>query len=223
MALHVPVSVGEDRRTNGGGKIKGSVSVPLALLTGLLVGSAPAAAQQRVDYVGYVGAYVPLNSAINEPNAEFQQQTGLSIGGRGTLWLEEALAVEGGFVFGFSDVEMSGVAGQTTEGGHVWAASGRALYRPFQTEGAVLIHLGGGLAIIGRGGDTYTNITGTTDIGGTVGVGASFAVARGFSIRIEAEDYFYWAKFNPDLPLETGTRFQNDLVFSAGLAGSIVR
>lgn len=192
----------------------------LAALTGAL----PAGAQQQeLDYVTYVGVFVPLNDVIDDFGVRFKHKTAFGLGGRGTLWVEEALAFEGSFVFNFSDVEVEDSEGVSTEGGHVWYGTGRVLYRPRRRSGSAFLFVGAGLTVAGRGGTAYSGITGTTDIGGTVGVGASLGVGKGFSVRIEAEDYFSWARFNPNLALETSTRFQNDLVFSAGLAVPIVR
>lgn len=189
----------------------------------LLVSAAPGLAQQKVEYVGYAGVYTPLNSTIDKFGVRLKQKSAFALGGRGTLWLEESLAFEGGFVFNFSDVEREDSEGVTEESSHVWFATGRALYKPGETASAASFFVGAGLTVTSRGGTAYSSITGTTDIGGTIGVGTSIVIGKRYAIRIEAEDYFSWARFNVNLATETSTRFQNDLVFSAGLAVPIVR
>ncbi len=55
---------------------------------------------------------------------------------------------------------------------YVWLASLKGLYRFVPQPGGIFaIHIGGGVALIGRGGDAFEEVGGTTDVGGVLNLG----------------------------------------------------
>ncbi len=97
-------------------------------------------------------------------------------------------------------------------------ASLKGLYRLTPQPDAIwAIHLGGGVALLSHGGDFWDGVDGTTDIGGVLNVGATFEVSEQVGIRLDVEDFLYAAKFT-DNGEETDSKFQNDLVFTGGIA-----
>ena len=88
--------------------------------------------------------------------------------------------------------------------------------------GPIGIHVDGGVAWIGRGGDAYNQITeGKSDVGGVVGAGLRLKLPGLFGIRADADAYLYEAQFTVDAdgtPVTADKQFQVDLVLSAGLA-----
>lgn len=104
---------------------------------------------------------------------------------------------------------------------YVWLASLKGLYRFVPQPGGIFaIHVGGGVALIGRGGDAFEEVAGTTDVGGVLNLGATFDVSPQIAIRLDVEDYLYSAKFEdePSGVEISDSAFQNDLVFTGGLA-----
>ncbi len=103
---------------------------------------------------------------------------------------------------------------------YVWLASLKGLYRFVPQPGGIFaIHIGGGVALIGRGGDAFEEVGGTTDVGGVLNLGATFDVSPQVAIRLDVEDYLYSAKFEDDPSgVEiSDSAFQNDLIFTGGL------
>ena len=94
--------------------------------------------------------------------------------------------------------------------------------------------VGGGLAVVGRGGDAYKEFViqfldqdlvfendGTTDIGGVLHIGAAFDVSEAFAIRIDVEDYIHSVKQTLTLGVDTfdsDSKLQNDLLLTGGVA-----
>ncbi len=147
-------------------------------------------------------------------------------GGRITGWLTDVVALEGSFVFALSDGELKVVGSALGESfdesvdddANVWLGSLKVLYRFVPQPDAIwAIHIGGGPAIIGRGGDVWEDTDGTTDFGGVLNVGAIFDVSPQVGIRLDVEDYIYSAKFEVEGEELGDSKFQNDLLFTGGI------
>ncbi len=211
-----------------------------------LPAASPAMAQQQVmvDITGYGGLYLAVTDwdfseeiaqAGGFTTATAGQAAAVLFGGRLTVWATDVFGVEGGFAFALSDVELEATApgegvqdicDEVIDGevfpcdANVWLASLKALYRFMpQPGGIIAIHIGGGVAVIGRTGDAFEDTDGKTDIGGVLNIGATFDVTPQVAIRLDAEDYIYSAKFED---AETGealgdSQFQNDLVITGGI------
>ncbi len=192
----------------------------------LLVGAGPALAQApQFELVPYVGAFVPLGDLSDQPLDiggmtldRAKQSTSLAFGGRAVLWLAGPVGVEGSLLYAPSEAETA-VAGVTRDA-YVWAGAGRLLLKLGVPGAPVHFLLDGGIAVIGRGGDAYDGVSGTSKVGGVVGVAGRFGLSDRFAIRLDAESYVYRARLRPEglqPPVELGSKLQGDVVLSAGL------
>ena len=187
-------------------------------------GVSPAMAQlPKFELEPYVGVYIPINNVIDQDFMGTQvtasQKSGFAMGGRLTFWALGPIGFEGNFVYSWSDAEITEDGQTDSESGNVWAGDLRAIWKLLP--GPIGIHIDGGIAYIGRGGDAYSDITdGKSDVGGVVGAGLRFKLPGLFGIRADADAYLYEAEFTVDAdgtPVTTDKQFQIDLVLSAGL------
>jgi hypothetical protein len=206
--------------------------VPLVLL----LASAPSAQAQLpggFELEPYLGAYIPLQNVISEELglAEFSasQKQAFALGGRLTYWLPALpLGIEGNFMYAFSDAEADDDGEVSDTSAYVYAADARLALRLLP--GPIGVHVSGGIALIGRGGDAYdeTNVTdGKSNVGGVVGAGLRVKLPGIFAIRGDADMFLYSAKITVDDPdlggvFEFESQFQADLVLSAGLVFSFL-
>lgn len=197
------------------------------------VGATPAMAQlPGLEIEPYIGAYVPLRNIVEESltipgfgtaDQTAQQKEALALGGRVTVWLAGPIGVEGNFMYAFSDAELDDGTEVSDTSAYVWAADARVVFRLGVPLAPISFHINGGIALIGRGGDAYEDVTaGTSDVGGVVGVGTRIKLPGIFAIRADADGFFYSSQLtvdDPDLGGEFAfdSQFQADLVLSAGL------
>ena len=80
------------------------------------------------------------------------------------------------------------------------------------------IYAAGGAGLVSRGGEAYEGVTGLTDLTGNVAFGALFRIGSSYRIRLEIEDYLYQTQMTFPSGESSGSRFQNDFVFSFGLS-----
>lgn len=167
-----------------------------------------------------------INIELDEATA--RHKLGFLFGSRLTLWLPGKFGLEGSFAYAMTDVkaELSGSApdlGETfsepdDDSGNLWLASLKGLYRLAAGAGApVLFHLGAGVALLGRGGDAFKDVDGTTDIAGVLNLGVTFDAGGRLAIRVDAEDYLYSARLEFEDEEIGDSKFQNDLVFTGGV------
>ena len=183
-------------------------------------GATPAFAQlPGIELEPYVGAYIPTQSlgSIDIPlvgTVSGSQKTGFAVGGRVTFWLAGPIGVEGNFVYALSDVEQD--EGTGTESAGVWIGDARLIWKILP--GPVGLHINGGVALVGKTGDAYTDVTdGKTTIGGAAGAGVRIKLPGIFAIRGDLDGYFYSSDLTFEDGTTTGSEFQVDLVASAGL------
>jgi len=197
----------------------------LAALMALL-GASPAMAQIPVEIEPYVGVYIPFadiaNQAIQGADIVANQKEALAVGGRVGLGLG-IIAVEGNFMYAFSDGESKADGETDSQSASIWAADVRLLLKLLP--GPISLHLSGGPAFIGRSGDFYSEVTeGKTDLGGAIGAGLRVKLPGILAIRGDADLYLYSASVTANIegvPVTTDSQFQGDLVLSAGLVISL--
>lgn len=180
------------------------------------LGVTPALAQ-TAEIMLYAGGYVPLAKVIDEAGATAEHDVGVVFGGRLNRWWPGGIGVEGGAAYALSSVSAA-VPDllAASDDASVFLASVKVLYRFGLPTGIASFHIGGGGALVARGGAAYEGTQGTSDFGGIANVGASFTLGPMIAIRLDAEDYITSAKFEADAD-ETESKLQNDLVFSAGV------
>ena len=203
--------------------------VALALF-GALPATAPA---QSIEVEPYLGAYVPTTNLISQTlegvplvgTADFtaRQQEALALGARATVWLT-TFGVEGNFYYAFSDGEVAVDEIPAEESAGVWAADARVIVNLLP--GPLGLHVNGGVALIGRTGDAYAEVTsGKTNVGGVAGAGITFKLPGMFGIRADVDGYFYSNEMTMDDPdlgsITFDSAFQADVVASAGLVISL--
>ncbi len=214
---------------------------PAALVVLLAFADRGAAQGIQVDLVPYGGVYVAATSLAEFALTDTAGQVGIKVGqepafmagGRVDLWLARDFGIEGNFAYAFSNAKLEAVdpAGDTNLcddpdedcSANVWIAGASAIYRFLYPEGASYsVYMSAGLSLIGRGGNFWSGVDGTTDIGGTFGVGFTQDFSERVGVRANAEYYIYSFKLkttDEDLgTIETDSKLQSDLVLSAALA-----
>jgi len=187
----------------------------IALLA--VVGASPALAQVPgigFEFEPYGGAYIPATDLVDETDFVRKHSTGLALGARATIVIPGPLAIEGNFMYAFSDVEEP-LAGAET-GANVYALSGVLQFDFSLPAAPVSFHVGGGVAYVMRGGDAYDGVEDKNDIGGVAGVGMKVGLPGIFKIRVDAEGYLYKTALSGAVT-QDDSQFQTDIVVSAGL------
>ena len=218
-----------------------SVSIALAAVPGV------AATQQLAGGVivtPYMGVYVPTNdfakvgvtTSGQAVTGNIKHQAALVSGLNLSYWMTDRLGIEGGAAYTKSGVTGSLLvpsAGGTiqrngSQYAHVWLGSAKLMMQLMPRESEFNLRLGVGPAIISRAGKAYAGnfegkMTGATDIGAALSLCSRIPVASNIGLRLRAEDYMYSGKLGYESAttgvdnFKFNSRFQNDLVFSAGL------
>jgi hypothetical protein len=153
-----------------------------------------------------------------------------------SYWLTDRIGLEGGAAYTKSGVKgnllVENTGGSTfekaTEYAHIWLGSAKMMVQLLPRTSEFNLRLGLGPAIVSRAGKAYTSdsegkVTGKTDIGGVLSLCSRMPLSKMVSVRLRAEDYMYSGKIgykssvSPTESLNFDSRFQHDLVFSAGL------
>lgn len=188
-----------------------------------VVSASPALAQAPgigFEFEAYGGAFIPGTDLANETDFVRSHKTGLGLGGRLTAVIPGPLAIEGNFLYAFSDVEDTPASTET--GANVYAVSGVLAFSFGVPAAPVSFHLTGGVAYISRTGDAYDGWEETGDIGGVLGLGAKVGLPGIFKIRFDAESYLYSAEVVDQGARVMDSQFQYDIVVSAGLVLSFL-
>lgn len=199
-----------------------------------IVVATPARAQllPSFEFEPYGGAYLPLTDVVDQSvlvpgsgtlDISGGQKEALALGGRLTWWVIGPLGVEGNFMYAFSDLEETEAGVTSDTSAYVWAADARLAFRFGIPLSPVSFHVNGGIALIKRGGDAYTEVTdGDSNIGGVVGAGLKVKLPGILALRADAGTYLYSSKLTVRDP-DTGatitfdSQFQADVVVSLGL------
>jgi hypothetical protein len=166
------------------------------------------------EFEPYGGAYIAATDLVDEADFVRKHKTGLGLGARATVVIPGPLAIEGNFVYAFSDVEDTPAGAETSA--NVYAVSGLLRFGFSLPASPVSLHVGAGPAYVMRGGDAYDGIEDKNDIGGIAGVGMKVGLPGIFKIRVDAEGYFYKAALSDGVD-PADSQFQTDIVVSAGL------
>jgi len=191
---------------------------PMALSVALAtLGSTAGAAQLMLTPIA--GAYVPTGNVYEQPGSigTARQGTSFAFGGRLMFSTSGKLGIEVGATYAPSKVEI--VTFETvSRSAHVWLGQLRLVYVLNSEWAPINIYFAGGAAVISRGGQAYEGVTGLTDLGGNLAFGALFRVSSSYRIRLEIEDYLYTTQMTFTNGETSGSRFQNDFVFSFGMS-----
>lgn len=215
-----------------------------ALLLCTLFLARATAAQTRVEFSPFAGAYLPTaDLAVVElgchVNSTYRQQAGLNVGARITVWASSTLALEGTAGYARSTLRITAPPGgylgascpssSADYGTDLIIANMRFLFVPsalaagrcaeFARGGSTgCAYVSGGLGIVSRSGDVWTNAGGTTSFAGELGFGYRRPIAPSVTLRVDLEDLLYSANIRgPSLPGGV-PRFQHDLSATIGLA-----
>lgn len=190
--------------------------VAFVILAG--VWSTAAAAQLMLTPI--VGAYVPTGNVFEQPGAigTARQGTSFAFGGRVMFSASGRLGIEVGATYAPSKVEIVTATETVSRSASLWLGQVRLIYVLNSEWAPVNIYVAGGAGVVSRGGEAYEGVTGLTDITGNVAFGALFRVGSSYRIRLEVEDYLYQTQMTFPSGETSGSRFQNDFVFSFGLS-----
>lgn len=213
----------------------------LVILTTLgtaLLAAPSAPAQHRLDFVPYVGFYVPTTNMMNPAFVgvpAMTQQSSIILGGRVTWWLPSHVGIEGTLGYAPSNVDPGATYG-CCNAAHVITASARVLAPLLLAGGAPLLRVGGGMGVVAHGGRAYANTSGATSIAGIASVGLAFPLGpTPLRLRLDVEDYLFNAHLGAEPGCDRGgytgfcgqllrasgafkPQFQHDVVLSVGLA-----
>lgn len=214
---------------------------------GIALAAVPAIAAAQlaggVVVTPYAGVYVPTKDIISfgvnrtgTTTANIKHQTAFLSGVNLSYWLTDRIGLEGGAAYTKSSVKgnllVENTGGSTfesaTEYAHIWLGSAKMMVQLLPQTSDFNLRLGFGPAIVSRAGKAYGSdsegkVTGKTDIGGVLSLCTRLPVSNIVSVRLRAEDYMYSGKIgykssvSPADNLSFDSRFQHDLVFSAGL------
>lgn len=181
-----------------------------AALCGLL--AQPLAAQASVDLTPFAGMYLPTANFNNLGNT-VKNKSSLAVGTRLTFWGAGRFGLEGTFAFAPSDLN-NPPGGTVSVKARVITGSASLLLGLLPAGSTSAVFIRGGAALIARGGNAFNASQSKTRWGGVVGLGVRIPLGTSLGLRLDGEDYLYNAKFT------TGgtSSFQNDLMFTAGLA-----
>jgi hypothetical protein len=150
--------------------------------------------------------------------------------------MTERVALELGGAWAFShltgDLAFSHRGGSFASSGdehaHVLMGAAKLMFSVMPPENEFKLRFGVGPAIINRGGTAYNSdqfgkFSGLTNIGAAASLCTRFPLTNALSLRFRAEDWMYQSRLefrdpsDPTSDFDFKRRFQNDLIFSAGL------
>lgn len=216
-----------------------SLGIALAAVPGVVA----AQLSGGVVVTPYAGVYVPTNDIISfglnragATTANVKHETAFLSGVSLSYWLTDRIGLEGGAAYTKSGVKgnllVENTGGSTfesaTEYAHIWLGSAKMMVQLLPQTSDINLRLGFGPAIVSRAGKAFSSdaegkVTGKTDIGGVLSLCSRLPVTNKIGLRLRAEDYMYSGKIgykssvSPADNLSFDSKFQHDLVFSAGL------
>ena len=210
-----------------------AVMLGAACLICFAAGPQRLAAQKTTEFTPFIGMYFPMMDVLDERDVVaagdrrvVKHNRAVVFGGRvgGTVTDRVLFEAVFGYASGKGEVvytDPSNVETRTEPGASVILASPRVLLTLGRAGRAVTPYFVFGATVLAHGGEVYEdlNITdGTTDVGGLIGLSGRFKVGSTLSLRLDAEDYFYNAKFGNTSGARSDTRWQHDIVISLGVA-----
>lgn len=199
-----------------------------------------AGAQWRVT--GFGGVYAPTADVLSEAvtvngttaKISMKHKTGFIVGLNANRWFADHAGFEGTFAYINSDASANVASGTDfafsgSDHSYLLLGAAKLLYGITPHQSAQHIYLSAGPAIIGAGGNAYKDQEGlkldrSTTVGGVIGAAARLHLNDLLCFKLGADDYMYNAKIKLNdtqgntTVADFGSKFQNDLVFSAGLS-----
>jgi len=184
-----------------------------------LAGAWSTAAAAQLMLTPIVGAYVPTGNVYEQSGTigTARQGTSFAFGGRLMFSASGRLGIEVGATYAPSKVEIVTTT-TVSRSAHLWLGQLRLVYVLNSEWAPINIYVAGGAGVVSRGGDAYEGVTGLTDLTGNLALGALFRVGSAYRIRLEVEDYLYRTEMTFPSGETSGSRFQNDFVFTFGLS-----
>ena len=192
----------------------------ISLLSGVLMAGANPLAAQRISFAPNIGVYVPTTELVKAANGDqFKQEISLTLGGRLGIALGQRLGLEFTGAYAPSDLKVTptGLASQSQDA-NIFTGSGRISFQLIPYTSPVAFVVTGGVGVINRSGDFYSNVANKTDIGGTLGASARFRLGSLLHLQVSAEDYVYKPKAEiPGFGPNDQKMTQNDIHLSFGV------
>ncbi len=184
-----------------------------------LAGAWSTAAAAQLMLTPIVGAYVPTGNVYEQSGTigTARQGTSFAFGGRLMFSASGRLGIEVGATYAPSKVEIVTIA-TVSRSAHLWLGQLRLVYVLNSEWAPINIYVAAGAGVVSRGGEAYEGVTGLTDLTGNLALGALFRVGSAYRIRLEVEDYLYRTEMTFPSGETSGSRFQNDFVFTFGLS-----
>ncbi len=184
-----------------------------------LAGAWSTAAAAQLMLTPIVGAYVPTGNVYEQSGTigTARQGTSFTFGGRLMFSASGRLGIEVGATYAPSKVEIVTIA-TVSRSAYLWLGQLRLVYVLNSEWAPINIYVAAGAGVVSRGGEAYDGVTGLTDLTGNLAFGALFRVGSSYRIRLEIEDYLYQTQMTFPSGESSGSRFQNDFVFSFGLS-----
>ncbi len=185
-----------------------------------LAGAWSTAAAAQLMLTPIVGAYVPTGNVYEQSGTigTARQGTSFAFGGRLMFSASGRLGIEVGATYAPSKVEIVTATETVSRSAYLWLGQVRLVYVLNSEWAPINIYVAGGAGVVSRGGVAYEGVTGLTDLAGNLAFGALFRVGSAYRIRLEVEDYLYQTEMTFPSGETSGSRFQNDFVFTFGLS-----
>ena len=159
------------------------------LLLGVASGMPRAArAQTQLEFAPYLGLYWPTSILASGGGETLKQQRSVTLGMRVTKWWPGRLGVEG--TVGYAPSPLWSSQYGFTFPAHVLTVSAKAFLRVTSPAAWAALHVGGGVGLVGHGGDAYRPwyVGPKTFVGGVANARAVMKLARWVALQLDAED-----------------------------------
>jgi hypothetical protein len=175
---------------------------------------------QGLSFTPNIGVYIPTTELVRAASGEeFKQEISLTLGGRLGVALSQRLGLEFTGAYAPSDLKITASGlGDQSQNANVFTGSGRVSYQLVPYTSPIAFVVTGGVGVINRSGEFYSNVENKTDIGGTLGASARFRLGSLLRLQVSAEDYIYKPKAEiPGFGPSDEKKTQNDIHLSIGV------
>jgi hypothetical protein len=175
---------------------------------------------QGLSFTPNIGVYIPTTELVKAASGEeFKQEISLTLGGRLGVSLGQRLGLEFTGSYAPSDLKITASGlGDQSQDANVFTGSGRISYQLVPYTSPIAFVVTGGVGVINRSGEFYSNVENKTDIGGTLGASARFRLGSLLRLQLSAEDYIYKPKAEiPGFGPNDEKKTQNDIHLSIGV------
>jgi hypothetical protein len=175
---------------------------------------------QGLSFTPNIGVYIPTTELVRAASGEeFKQEISLTLGGRLGVSLGQRLGLEFTGAYAPSDLKITASGlGDQSQNANVFTGSGRISYQLVPYTSPIAFVVTGGVGVINRSGEFYSNVENKTDIGGTLGASARFRLGSLLRLQVSAEDYIYKPKAEiPGFGPNDEKKTQNDIHLSIGV------